>query len=342
MHLRVSGDLECAQDVRAIAATFDEAAQAGSPLIVMELSGHESRLDLVWQLGRAVRESAVPVAVYLSDDAGKQVGAGQLCIGVLASACAIAPGVTVRGTAGSTTLAPLAPDNTAWSALNSELYEWTLKAATTRGVPEESAAAVVSPTVPLWALFEDGRARIVSKAPIAGADAVAIVEGDPARLVMDGKTAERLSLVSDVLPHWSAMPPKLGVKTSARTDRSITTGVAAPSARIAPLVTRIDRDEEDAKVALKLPWPVPKKIASETYHAAAAKARAKLDDLASGLAELEQILQTYPELMRRPAPGQTDIAKPSAYASRWRSLVQTRRDRMTKLADTAAKFAGAQ
>jgi hypothetical protein len=49
----------------------------------------------------------------------------------------------------------------------------------------------------------------------------------------------------------------------------------------------------------------------------------------------------YPEIMRRPAPGQTQVGgKPSSYASKWRSMVQSRRDKIEKLAQTADKFAG--
>ena len=65
-----------------------------------------------------------------------------------------------------------------------------------------------------------------------------------------------------------------------------------------------------------------------------------LDDATSAIAELETLLTDYPELMRRPGPDQTEVGnKPSAFASRWRSLVQIRKDRVAKLAGSAEKFA---
>src|SRR5262249_5663611 len=104
----------------------------------------------------------------------------------------------------------------------------------------------------------------------------------------------------------------------------------------------VDTDEDQLKTILKLPWPVPKRIAAGTYREAAAQAQPKLEDAQAALGELEKLLTDYPELMRRPAPGQTEVGgKGSTYATRWRTLVQTRKDHIAKQVATAEKFAKA-
>ena len=121
------------------------------------------------------------------------------------------------------------------------------------------------------------------------------------------------------------------------------TGLVGPSRRVKPLLDRIDADEDELKTILKLPWPVPKARSPQLYRDAAAKAGPRIEDATKAIAELEQMLSDYPELMRRPAPDQTEVGgKPSTYATRWRSMVQLRRDRIARQTATAEKFAKAR
>src|SRR5262249_30775932 len=126
------------------------------------------------------------------------------------------------------------------------------------------------------------------------------------QLALDSKTAARLRLVEE-LPQWSGLIARSGVKSSARTERALTVGLAAPGQRVRALLDRIDADEDELKSLLKLPWPVAKKSSAAAYREAAAKARPKLDDAQAAIGELEKALTDYPELMRRPAPGQTEV-----------------------------------
>ncbi len=338
-HLTVSGDIECIHDVQNIRAVLTEAASARAPLAVIVFSGNDTRLDLVWELGKTIRESRIPIAVFLADQGDKEVGPGQLCLGLLTTSCAIAPGTTIRGVPNSSSLAALAPENTAWAALTSELVEWIQKSTSAHPLPDNLAAAIVSPTGPLWAVFDGNVAHLSPQT--SGADSAPIiteVRGTP-QFAMASKTASRLKL-ADEAPNWSALVTKQGIKSTARTDRTITTGLAQPSQRVKVLIERIDLDEDQLKVTLKLPAPESKKVSVDAYHNAAAKAKPVLDDATGAITELEALLNDYPELMRRPAPDQTEVGnKPSAYAARWRALVQTRKDRVAKLASSAEKFA---
>jgi hypothetical protein len=339
VHLRVSGDLEALKDSQAIKAALAEATTQHAALIVIELSGNKARLDLVRDVGDAIRKSPTPTAVFLSDSQDKLVGPGQLCLALLAGSSAIDPATAVRGNPGETSLASLAPDNTAWSAITAELYEWMQRAHPS--LPDPLAPGLVSPTRPLWMTIDSGKPAIVAEKPRAGVAAetvVADVRGT-LQVSLDNKTITRLGLC-DPAPQWTALLPKANVAASAKTERSIEIGLAQPTARAQALLTRIDADLDELKDTLKLPWPKAKKIAAQTYRTAAAKARPKLDDANTALAQLEQLLLDYPELLRRPAPDQTEVAaKPSTYTSRWRSLVQTRKDHLSRDGATSDKFA---
>ena len=337
VHLRVSGDLEAAKDAAAIKSALGESCKQHSPLIVLELSGNRARLDLVRDVGDAIRKSPTPIAVFLADPQDKLVGPGQLCLALLAGSCAVEPTTAVRGIPGETPLASLAPEDTAWSAITAELYEWMQRAHPT--LPEGLAPGLVSPTRALWMKIDAGKPVLVTER--AGAEASPVitdVRGTP-QVSLDSKTIARLGLCEPA-PHWSALVTKAGVATAARTERTLEIGLAQPASRVPPILSRIDYDLDALKPILKLAWPRPKKVAADTYRAAAAKARPKLDDANAAMTQLEQILLDYPELLRRPAPDQTEIgAKPSTYTARWRSLVQTRKDHLARDSAIADKFA---
>src|SRR3954452_19210843 len=59
-HIRVIGDLDNARVARDVGAELERAAREKAGLIVLELEAARSRPDVVWEVGRAVRESAVP------------------------------------------------------------------------------------------------------------------------------------------------------------------------------------------------------------------------------------------------------------------------------------------
>jgi hypothetical protein len=340
-HIRAVGNLECARDESNIRSFIEEACNAKSPLVVLDLSGNGSRLDLVWKLGKAIRTSTVPVVVYLADPDDKVVGPGQFCLGLLAGSCALGPGTSIRGLTNTPGLTSLAPERTEWSALGSELYEWLQKRHPTPPVPDGLLAAVVSPTRPLWIDLSGTDPRVTPERPGKDqslAPLVVDVRGTP-QVALDAAAAVKLGLC-ELEPQWTALITRAGVQTTARTDRSLSLGLAEPARRFAELSAQVDAADETLKAALKLPWPAAKSVASETYHGAAAKARGTLEDANAAMTQLEQLLTDYPELMRRPAPDQTEVgAKPSAYAARWRSLIQTRKDHLARHAATAEKFA---
>ena len=176
-HLRLAGDIECAQDVRGVRAVLEEAAAAQAPLIIIEVGGNNLRVDLVGEVCGLVHESRVPVGVYLGGGEDKVVGPGQLCVGMMAARCAIAPGTAVRGMIGAPGLAALMPEKTDTAVVADELYERVGKAASARGLPEGLLAGVVSPTRPVWAVFGGEGAKIVVEKPAGDVLPVVVEDG---------------------------------------------------------------------------------------------------------------------------------------------------------------------
>src|SRR5262245_55090396 len=288
MHVRVSGDLEAARDLLVMKALLGDTSAQNSPLIVLEFSGNASRPDLVHDLASEIRKSATPVRVYLSDADDHAVGPGQLCLGLISRSCAAAPGTTIRGQPADPALAALAPDQTGWSGINAELYEWAGKARP--ALAEGLAAPLISPSRPLWIAFDAGSPRTVAEPPAKGIDAAPFVveSRGTIQVSLDAKSAARAGLC-ELAPTWSAFIPA-DLKQAPRTERALTVGLAEPSKRVAPLLTRIDADEDELKTTLKLPWPASKKASASAYRQAASAARPKLDDATTAMAELEKIL----------------------------------------------------
>lgn len=337
MHVRIGGDLDAAHDLPVMKALLTEASANKSPLVILEFSGNASRPDLVHDLASQIRKSAVPVRIYLSDGVDHAVGPGQLCLGLMAQTCAAAPGTTIRGNPTDPALAALAPEQTGWSGINAELYEWTGKSRPS--LAEGLTAPLISPSRPLWIAFDGPQARPLSEAPAQGVDAAPFVveSGGAVQVSLDAKVAARAGLC-ELASAWTSLVPS-ELRQAPRADRTLTIGLAEPGKRVEPLLKRLDDDEDDLKTILKLPWPASKKIAASTYRQAASGARPKLEDANAAMAQLEKLLTDYPELLRRPAPGQTDVgSKPSVCAARWRSMIQTRKDRFTRHGATADKF----
>jgi hypothetical protein len=337
VHARIAGDLDAARDLLVMKALLGDISATKSSLIVLELSGNASRPDLVHDLGSEIRRSASPVRIYLNDAEDHAVGPGQLCLGLISQSCAAAPGTTIRGHPADPVLAALAPDQTGWAGINAELYEWTGKSRP--ALAEGLAAAFISPSRLLWIAFDAGTPRAVAEPPARGIDAAPFVveSRGTIQVSLDAKAAARAGLC-ELTPAWTGLIPA-DLKQAPRTERALTIGLAEPSKRVAPLLARVDADEDDLKTTLKLPWPASKKTSASTYRQAASAALPKLDDAQTAMAELEKILTDYPELLRRPAPGQTDVAaKPATCTSRWRSMIQTRKDRLARHAATAEKF----
>jgi hypothetical protein len=271
------------------------------------------------------------------------VGAGALALGLVGEDCILAPGMSVSGRAAGVKQAALAPDDASFESDLEDVARWMAPRAKERGLAESLDTALLSPSRSLWAVLNGREFTPAWERPRDGEVIPVVVEKDGHYLVsLSAKDAVRLKYSSGTLETWPLILNRRDLRNAPRVERVIGAGVAAKSVRAEMLLSGIDQAHDAAKAALKLPWPAAKDIAPSKYREAATTAGGLLKQADASVKELEKLLETYPEVMRQPAPGQTAVAgKPSTFASKWRTQVQQRKDRIKKLEETAKKFGDA-
>ncbi len=339
-HIRITGDIECMAPVREFRGLLRDAQRDRAALVIIEIGGNESRLDLICEMARGLREMQLPTIVFLND-ADHTVGPGALCLGQVARECIIAPDMTVCGRVGGIAQNALAPDDTRWSTLSDELTTWCQAGCTIRRIPDALPTAMVAGARPAWAVFDRSAYTIAYDEPEA-ADTVPIVAQHDGTYLTTLTAAQvvRLRLATTTLDSWTTVLNRADLRSAPRIERTISASIGARALRAESLLTASEKSLEHATLALKMPWPRAKDVSPTRYQEAADKGRNDLDTADAALRDLEQLLEQQPELLRRPAPGQTTVAgKPSVYTSRWRTAVQSRRDKAAKLRAVADKFA---
>lgn len=341
-----------------VVARLDEeivcAAKANAGLLLLELDGDRWRADVVWAAGQKIRNSPVPVAVYLSDAAGRSVGGGQLMLGLLATECFVEPGTVVREAPGDD-LRELAPEGSDFEQITRELSGAVYTRLTDLRAPSELADVLVGlgsgKAQPLlWALYEPAAqtpARVQREDPveiIPGTRSVPIVtrafDGSP-RLSIPADTGVALRLYRGAQASPASACAALGYRAGIKSHVRLDSGLDDARRRTGADLEAIDTLTERVKALLDLPDPPHAATSPDRYRRAGKSAADEIDAGRALLARCEKALEDYPELLRAPAPGQTAVGgKPSAYAARWRSAVQSRRDRLDKLEARARIFAG--
>lgn len=353
-HVELQGDLD---SIRLVARLDEEiacAAKANAGLVLLELDGDKWRADVVWAAGQRIRAGPVPVAVYLSDATGRAVGAGQLLLGLLAAECFVAPGTVVREVPGDD-LRHLAPEGCDFEQITRELSGAIYTRLADLHAPSELADVLVGlgagKAQPLlWALYEPAAqtpARLQREDPveiIPGTRSVPIVtraiEGS-ARLIIPADTGVALRLYRASQASPASVCAALGYRAGIKSHVRIDSGLAEARRQAGDDLQAIDTLAERVKALLDLPDPPDAATSPDRYRRAGKTAADEIDAGRALLRRCEQALEDYPELLRAPAPGQTAVGgKASVYASRWRSAVQSPRDRLDKLEARARIFAG--
>jgi hypothetical protein len=331
------GDLECARDVRQARDALDAACKERAALVVLELGGNAARLDLLLELGSAVLDAPAPVVVLLNDPDDRRVGPAQLCPGLLAPRCYITPDTLVRGSIAGP-LADLAPESTPWAQVCEQLRDELARALARRETDQAFAGILVSPTAQAWVLLEP-QVTVLNEPPASRAiQAVSLPEDGPPLFSMDAKRAAACRLVDEIVPSPAAVESRQGIRAPVRVNHDVRPSLAAADARARATQDQAEHAAEEVRKVLKLPDPETRSVPTARYRAAGDRALEMIRRSEATLAELEGILADYPELLRRPAPGQAAVGEESSSQSRWRSLVQTRRDRLERFRIAAERF----
>lgn len=305
-HVRVTGDLETRKLATDVTAELSRANQDKAGLIVLELESERAREDLVWEVGRAVHESPVPVAVFLHNGPGGRVGPGALEIGIMANSCFVGPRTVVRMSAADD-VKWTAPADVNWERTVRELSGAVWAGLSQRGADPSLAEVLVSPEKSRWCgAGESGKPWMLSASqPIGpGARSRQIVFAGGAgyeRLEIDAGTLGELGAARTGASNLGQVMSAMGRGAASRSTRTITGGLGEARAKV-------NGAFDDAKVSAQRVTElldVKRRIKGRTitpsdYREAGQQALAELDRAGAGLASAEALMATYPELLREP------------------------------------------
>ncbi|MCC6678717.1 MAG: hypothetical protein IT436_16415 [Phycisphaerales bacterium] len=347
--IEVRGDLKYMKVASEFRARLDEANRAKFVRIEVGVAPGEVRSEVIADMARAIRESPAPVLVELGRPATK----GRVDRGVfppsIDARCLALVAAARRGELGGTNLAVDWPRNPGTPSeepeADSELIQILTDGLVRRGSAENEAEALaraaVNPTEVLWlSPGADGQlSHLGREAPSPDAAWWCLVDraaGGGFTFRLRGKDAPGLRY-SD--------PADQGATEDGATPVYGETIDGDPHTRRAEhalqWIPSIDNLLKNIDEVLDLPDPAKRSVSKDTYRKAGQRGLEKVAQTEEQIAALEQDLRDYPELLRTAPPGQTEVgAKPSSFAARWRSMIQSRRDKLAKLRAKAEAFAG--
>lgn len=335
--LKIAGDL----DSEHIAASFSTELDAikDARLIVVELDGNRSRLDVVAKLGARIKSSPTPVSVLLKDAVDKKVGLGQLLLGVYAKSCFIDPDTEIAATPVDD-LRNLAPATISWDSIDRDVSGATWTRLGERSADQALAKALLSPHEDWWAVpgVEEQAWKLSSAAPAGGQSGPAprqviwATTTGMTRINLDAQSATGLRLCNSQAKNITPILADAGLSLrSTRTNKSISNGFNEAA-------TSLTRIVEDSKLAVRkvvstltIKSTSTRPTPAEDYRKAGKAALDQIDRIQKDLDRADALLSDYPELERR----QTPVPKKPV----WKAAIEGIRKDLDKHRVTARDFA---
>jgi len=319
------GDWDCIALGDELDRALREATEANAPLVVFEIEGNRARADVTHRVAQSLRAARVPTAVWLTGGPDRTVGVGQLVASQFTGMVLCGSGLTVRGR-GRGECEHLAPERAPWEITLAELRGWLEPKLSERGANESLTGVLTSgpemPSEPLPSLL-----RVVHR------------PGEPAVVESPASELVALRLADRTCEEWRRIPAMHAVRGSDVRTRRVDTCTQSLRRAVLESLARTDSAYAAATETLSLPDPSRREAASGSYRDAARRAQPHLSVLREAIEALERDFTKAPEVLRTPAPGQPENETPSACASRWKSLLRTRRDRLARLEAKAQTFA---
>lgn len=340
VHAVVRADLDELAIADGVATLLNTAADQHE-LVVLELTRPGWRLDVVWALARAIRDSGAEVTVWLNPE-GDRVGEGALLLAIIADASAIAPDASLASTPADDARS-LAPDSTDWEQVEREMSGLLWVALDRRGLDPALAEDLLVAGRPLWAnrrgvdwtlsgvgsgdaserfltLHADLSHSLSARAPIL----------HDLRLVDDLADSPRLALLEQ------------GVNPG-RLRRVVLEGnLSGARARVENLLARFDEALYEIDAAMdRVRYPIDDRVVPNTEYIAAG--RTALRDLRAAAALLEraeELFARHPELILTDSSEGTPVGRtPDRNAADWRASFTNRRRDLDRLRDRAEDYA---
>lgn len=347
--IEVRGDLKYMRVASEFRARLEEANRAKFVRIEVSIAPGEVRSEVIAEMARAIRKSAAPVLIDLRRPVSRDRVDRALWRTSIDARCLALMAAARRGEARGTDFAADWPRSAGMPSEEpeaaAELLEILIEGLIRRGAAEHEAEtlarAAVEPTEVLWlSPGADGQlSRLQREAPSPDAPWWCLVD----RAVGGGFTFRLRGKDTAGLRYADA--PDQGATEDGATPVYAEPIDGDPHTRRAEHALRwipsIDNLLKNIDEVLDLPDPAKRSVAKDTYRAAGRRGLEKAAQTEEQIAALEQDLRDYPELLRTTPPGQTEVgAKPSSFAAKWRSMIQSRKDKLSKLKAKAEEFAG--
>lgn len=322
------------------------AKAGGARLVCIEMSGQDWRIDVAEAAGEVLAKSEPPAVVFVRGDKGS-AGLGLLVAGSRANAgCYLENGVTLVASK------EMNKDELAADAKAIKFAETKWKKEDERSRLKEFGAlrgAMLEPGDGVWVSFgKDGKIAALAGEPDsverAAGRVVVLSKKRDTEVRLAGEEAVAMGLCSGSVEDAREASEKAldagGVKKAEmRERRAVGPSLGERREEATELLKAAERAIEAAEAPLKL--DVERlQIAPNQQHAAAALARAQLDEASRAIGEAERLFRAIPEVMRLPAPGQSDTGqRATTFETRWRQQLQKLKDRFAKTEARAEKFA---
>lgn len=340
--LELHSGLDHASQARDLKAQIESARASGAKIICVEFKGKPWRIDVAEAVGEALAASDPPALAFISSDSGEAPLAFLIAGSRAGRGCWIETGTTLVSDASGNARELARPE-----AIAACETFWKKSDAKTPFAPYEALrAAVLNPALGCWMLPESANMFQIGagRPPSSAGPIIIFSEPGAPSLTLRAQDAVALGLAASIAPDSrtaleTALASIDGSKPDMRERRPVGSTLDARRDRAESLL-------ESAGKSMDLAQPILKMNAESTElapgqkHEAAARAKPPLDTAAGAISEVELVLQSDPEILRLPAPGQTDTGqKPGQFESRWRAKLQQVKDRLEKLRAKADKLA---
>lgn len=346
LHLTIRGDLDSTQ-LAADAVAALKAHQSASA-IVIQLDGNRWRPDVVHAIAGGIIESRSPVGVLLMDRRDRRVGLGPLMLGMIAQAAVID-----RQTAASSTedeMLPARGSEDELARVDRELGGWLWVGLDRSGLAPALGEAIAYRDTALDATLDEQGQWTLVPAPGPGRGSEAQAGQEPFLLVnadrsagvqADASLLRSLNLVASLGRHPRDVLQALGVPPDRLVRVEVTSGLADAADQINRAVADTDAAIRRARALIDDHYDLTRGV--ELSESVIARSRssvlAEVSRARNRLARAETLLEQHPELLDRPAPVGTPVARtPQQNTRDWRSLFLDRRDDFERLESLAHRL----
>jgi len=337
----VRGDLDSEKIAHTVRQRIVESAS--SDHVLLRMDGDRWRLDVVWMIALAMRDSPAPVSVYLDGSGDGVVGLGQLLLAAIADRSWIAPGTVVRSGPGSD-VGHLASEQTPWERIEREMSGLMWVAMEHRGLDPAVGEAMLRGSSSLWLIGPPGAGASLSLEPPPERDAVVLIDAAPDGTVkaeLSWEVATELGFVDGSANSVRRLLAREG--HAGRPETSVVrSGLDEARGQALARLAEADRLIHHAEAVLDRTARPPDErvVPRSAYHQAAREVSGLVAAARGELARAEALFSEYPELLAMPAPEGTSVGRTSrTNATDWRWSFINRRRALDRLAERAREYA---